>query len=63
MTERTFTFRADDALFDALDAWRREQTVPPSRGAAIRYLIERGIEAERERRADDRKPPIRRQPS
>ena len=35
-------------LRDRIDAWRNSQAVPPSRAAAIRYLIERGLEREGE---------------
>ena len=46
MTERTFTFRIDDDLLAEIDAWARKQPVPPSRGAAMRYLLRRGLKAE-----------------
>jgi hypothetical protein len=36
--------RVPEALINAIEKWRLRQTVPPSRSAAIRYLIESGLE-------------------
>ena len=48
MAERTFTFRIDDDLLAEIEAWARKQPVPPSRGAAIRYLLRRGLDSEKQ---------------
>lgn len=43
-TER-FEMRAPRDWLAAIDEWRREQPVIPSRAAAIRYLVEYAINA------------------
>jgi hypothetical protein len=43
LTER-FEMRFSPELIDKIDQWRETQPVPPSRAAAIRYLIETGLE-------------------
>ena len=48
MSERTFTFRTDDDFLEEIDAWARKQPIQPSRGAAVRYLLRRGLDAEKE---------------
>lgn len=37
--------RMEDDLIERLDRWRTSQTVPPSRAAAIRYLVAEGLNA------------------
>jgi hypothetical protein len=43
-TER-FEMRAPKDWLAEVDEWRREQPIPPSRAAAIRYLVEAGLKA------------------
>jgi hypothetical protein len=45
-TER-FEMRFSVDLLKAVDDWRNQQTVPPPRAAAIRFLIEAGLNAQR----------------
>jgi hypothetical protein len=47
-TER-LEMRIDPQLREDIDRWREQQAVPPSRSAAIRYLLVHGLrEAPRE---------------
>jgi hypothetical protein len=41
-----FDFRLSVALLARVDKWRNRLPVPPSRSAAMRYLLERGLDAE-----------------
>jgi len=43
---RPVLVRFGDGLFQSVEDWRRQQTDIPSRAAAIRQLIERGLNAE-----------------
>jgi hypothetical protein len=42
MSER-FEMRAPKGWLAAIDEWRQKQAIPPSRAAAIRYLVEAGL--------------------
>jgi hypothetical protein len=45
MLSERFEMRFSPELVEKIDQWRQAQPVPPSRAAAIRYLIESGLEA------------------
>lgn len=41
--EARFSMRVADDLLVKVEEWRRSQAIIPSRSAAIRYLVERGL--------------------
>jgi hypothetical protein len=43
MRENRFEMLIAPELLARVDEWRQRQTVPPTRAAAMRYLIERGL--------------------
>jgi hypothetical protein len=43
MLSERFEMRFAPELVEKIDRWRNAQTVPPSRAAAIRYLIEESL--------------------
>jgi hypothetical protein len=46
MRDERFEMRVPRELLARVDEWRQEQTVPPTRAAAMRYLIEQGLKNE-----------------
>lgn len=43
MNDERFDFRIPRELLARVDDWRQRQTVPPTRAAAMRFLIEQGL--------------------
>ena len=58
MLSERFEMRFNAELVEKIDQWRNTQPVPPSRAAAIRYLLEKALETQTigQRAAQTRKP-------
>jgi hypothetical protein len=58
MLSERFEMRFNPELVEKIDQWRNAQPVPPSRAAAIRYLLEKALETQPigQRAAQTRKP-------
>jgi hypothetical protein len=51
--DQRIPFVTRKSQLDAIDEWRTTQRPIPSRNQAIRHLIDRGLEAEREPQAEE----------